>query len=108
MTQAQHTPGPWYFRPDDIMASSGQGVYCTSPDWPHALAIVKPAPAPDYKASCAEANLRLIAAAPDLLAALETASEWLALITEPAELNEWDRGQMESFSAAIAKARGDA
>ncbi len=46
-------------------------------------------------------------AAPDLLAALESATEWLSLITESNDLNDDDRERLASYAAAIAKARGE-
>lgn len=50
---AQHTPGPWLHQPDQekIVSSSGQTIV--------------------YELNSSEEDARLIAAAPDLLAALE-------------------------------------
>ena len=54
---AQHTPGPWHF----------DGGYLTAggPEHPEIITVV------DEYFSLSEANARLLAAAPDLLAALD-------------------------------------
>ena len=89
---AQHTPGPWRLHPTDdtaVIAMDGTGVagmtgYYNDPDiWP-----------------VMEANARLIAAAPDMLAALRELVR-KADFGEPVPdwLNAWDEAR-----AAIAKA----
>ena len=92
MTKVKHTPGPWHISSDDplaVRAEDGDGD-----DWEVANAV-------DY---CgfpeiqSKANARLIAAAPDLLAALERLAEspmFLAI-----------EGHAEA-TAAIAKAKGE-
>ncbi len=95
---AGHTPGPWASHPSDqpdwwlVTAKSGRivaNVNCEScPDTDSAPAFVKmPAPA----------NARLIAAAPELLAALEL------IHANAAESAEWIRSRV---ATAIAKAGG--
>jgi hypothetical protein len=87
-TTTQHTPGPWQISADGqrVLDSDGEGVLATV-----------------YGAACADqdgaANARLIAAAPDLLAALQNAANVLAALAT---------GQLKSVrpdSPALAKAR---
>jgi hypothetical protein len=61
-----------------------------------------------YKAQCAErdANARLIAAAPDLLEALEIADAWIREARSLGSNIPCER-TLEMNSAAIAKARGE-
>lgn len=89
----KHTPGPWHCRPygDSFVATCGNAdkrvAYC--------YAVFE-----DRSKDEAEANARLIAAAPELLEALEKAH---ACATLP------DDGTCDGcfVSAAIAKARGN-
>jgi len=103
-----HTPGPWnadknFMGPDtygdgnsipvfprgggvaicDVVAVTGEGLSM-----------------PDVQAR-AEANARLISAAPDLLEALQ-----MLLQQEPREADSYDRAMWENARAAIAKATG--
>ena len=88
MTQATHTPGPWRIVTDGI--SHWVEIH------PNKIALVH----------AKTADLDLIAAAPDLLAALETALEML--------IDSWDEEQIAAgddqvanvIKAAIAKAKG--
>lgn len=86
-----HTPGPWAFDPETSRVFDADLWYVAEID-------------PEY-ASGTEANARLIAAAPDLLAALvRIASEGLDLRT----LNAYDaHGFANIARAAIAKATGE-
>lgn len=95
----QHTSGPW-------KANSGATVYVAGDEWEtlssgrtirkrvaHALGNSIPE---------VEANARLIAAAPELLAALEMVERrW-----ESTEYHSPTREEMEQVAAAIVKARG--
>lgn len=98
MTQAKHTPGPWVVRED-------------ARDW----AIIGPEPSwvtgVDRRNHNAEANARLIAAAPELLAALEKVRDDLAdipLAGRPMTMEEGLRVKAlwELATTLSAKARG--
>lgn len=89
MADVKHTPGPWeIFRPDDsgFLGIDGNGGK-------DSVVIYD-----DYGGIKSEADARLIAAAPDLLAACEA-----ALLNE----GGWAEWQ-EQVRAAIAKATGEA
>jgi hypothetical protein len=103
MAEAKHTPGPWLFEPHN-------GYGAKDPDgepWPFGY-ISTAHPSPIFELSTPlvfpheelVANARLIAAAPDLLAACQ------------AVLGEWRDGYgldcIEQLRAAIAKAEGRA
>ena len=90
MSAPKHTPGPWAVSGREINGPIDTGVIVARiPEW----GILADAPDPG------RANARLIAAAPDLLAALEAVAEFWAGGDVPAELD----AQMR---AALAKARG--
>ncbi len=83
-----HTPGPWYFMTDST--AEYFAVYAKPQGGTKVICPVKMAD---------EANARLIAAAPDLLAACKAALDWVGLdgdhISEPTR---------STLLAAIAKA----
>lgn len=95
---SKHTPGPWVID----MESSDAGDICPKNDFDLSICEVQRA---DYSqktgryfdGQTTEANRQLIAAAPDLLAALE----------EIVDYQELDAGEMKRIArAAIAKATG--
>ena len=96
MTQAQHTPGPWYA---DDAAENSHLAACMieNPSW---IAIEDTAPDGGHLAYCHPNNARLIAAAPELLAALD------ALINMPSDMTAERVTALNAASAAIAKAKG--
>ena len=105
MTNTKHTPGPWclphFAEPKtncqceyviaDNMFGSVASVHCSGngDDW------ISNGDNPKFKE--AVANAHLIAAAPDLLEALELAQLWLAVD---------GRYDMQGVNAAISKAKG--
>lgn len=98
-----HTPGPWYADPSKRV--TGFAVTHDGEPNPLAIALRKPKNSyskgiPDTKAL---ANARLIAAAPELLEALESAQMALMGYTHQ---NEITLAALEKIRAAIAKARG--
>lgn len=90
---ARHTPGPWHIHPDHPRAvdASGGVEICV------AQFAIRQGGNDVQMVVEAEANARLIAAAPDLLAALENALRWHD------QLRPDDVARMR---AAIAKAAG--
>jgi hypothetical protein len=90
-THTQHTPGPWTENEGFICARFSDGEV-------HDICDPRCAPPTDDLIAEMDANARLIAAAPELLQALEL------IHANAAESVEWIR---RHTSAAIAKARGD-
>ncbi len=93
MTQGKHMAGPWEI-------SGGDGIWAVSP-WNarfRLATVTQPSP---MNGIDWEANARLIAAAPELLEALEALveCEW----SQPADLESCQK----DGRAAIAKARGE-
>lgn len=71
-----HTPGPWIANTNDCRDVAGMVMLpVTNGEYPITFVPVRPADQPEYWCACcipeSLANARLIAAAPDLLAALE-------------------------------------
>lgn len=95
--KTNHTPGPWHVNTLEVVPYSihaHRGV----------VAEVSRGTMNEVRADEIEANVRLIAAAPELLAALE----WL-LKSPDLNLDELDRqtiGAIETANHALAKARG--
>lgn len=91
---AKHTPGPWY---SEMNVDGEINTWAFDDPGSPRIGVAKA-----YKNKNAEANARLIAAAPDLLAALERVLECrrfkISLDTNAAAL--------EQARAAIAKAKG--
>lgn len=96
MDAVKHTPGPWYVYPTeydndtesfDVMADGA------------AITIACPP---------SEADARLIAAAPDLLAACEQVLSRLDYLTELWGQEGVTRGVQDALRAALAKAKGGA
>lgn len=86
MSEAKHTPGPWNFTGNGVYAADGTTVADNEPHYPQALD---------------PCNGHLIAAAPELLEALEELEQLVsAHISE--EADNW----CKSARAAIAKAKG--
>lgn len=104
-----HTPGPWAFRPETsaiVGATHHVGenyAYETIGHLSESIFI---------DASEREANARLIAAAPDLLAALENiislAERGAKSGNDPEMTDIWLRGDIAAARAAIARATGAA
>lgn len=104
----KHTPGPW----SQSHRKSGNGystteVYCAAGQTIATLAWY-PVPTPTGTTTSREANARLIAAAPDLLAALQ---DLFGAELEKCMAFDGHDDQMEAVErarAAIAKATGEA
>jgi len=99
-----HTPGPWRYCPQNGSPTTGQHMIAGAK--PGYLAEVRDCGSGDVKA-----NARLIAAAPDLLAALQVAEKFMEIASDwnmdEAEINGEMRSTydwLEVVRAAIAKA----
>lgn len=107
---ANHTPGPWHFAPENVgkMIDDGYGILFGEADswgWEKNLYVsvgCSIRAERELGAGVPEANARLIAAAPDLLAVAKEAKDLLIneLVKEP------DRTVFWKLVAAIAKAEG--
>ena len=89
---AKHTEGKWFMAPDTTGNQGDFGIWTNGS--PFNIATVHGSGNGE-----ALANARLIAAAPDLLAACENAAERAA--------ERGDKVQLAALNAAIAKARGE-
>ena len=100
MTQGKHTPGPWRYAPTNTETVSHL-VRCSEG---YAVADVT-----HWFDLPVDANARLIAAAPDMLEALQSAQESIATFIGvhgyPFESGAGD--VLREVNAAIAKATGD-
>ena len=108
MSNAKHTPGPWIL---DITPAVAPCCFIIRAKSETCGALVPVATI--HNSTRTEANARLIAAAPDLLAALEQVIETIdALKQLGADLGRGEHGDTDEVwnaaSAAIAKAKGDA
>lgn len=90
--QPKWTPGPWRY--DRTNGSPTTGEHMIAGAKPGYLAEVRDCGSGDVRA-----NAHLIAAAPDLYAALKMAQLWLDVD---------GRFDMQGINAALAKARGEA
>jgi hypothetical protein len=105
MTNAQHTPGPWFVDP------TGDIGFWFVGDRDGGIADCDPGDRDIYEC---EANARLIAAAPDLLEALRVTVDALNDIIERAEAGrefgsgfDFGAAARNVARAAIRKARGE-
>ena len=94
--KTNHTPGPWQVVGHCVATEDYKVVAKTSGNEP----ILWVGKAADFEVI---ANARLIAASPDLLSALEYATEALEQLELPK--GSWGFEALESARAAIAKAR---
>ena len=91
----KHTPGPWVIRTAATYRSQVEAI-----DHKGRADVVARITTPRNGAGASDANARLIAAAPDLLAALDAALAYLVMAgTDHAEPTR------DAIRAAIAKAR---
>lgn len=117
-TLTTHTPGPWAIDGVRVFAPAfDEQVEITRDDGTtamHGRGLIALPYAPD---GAHDANARLIAAAPDLLAALKRAVDTIRAfhgigLNGPAEAGMWELYQqspeMKAINAAIAKAEGKA
>lgn len=99
---SKHTPGPWLTEGNFVYALNGEGKYAVN----RFSASIQPGYTTDEtrtKIAEMEANARLIAAAPDLLAALQALYSNGCLISFPGDSAE-DVAINKAAIAAIGKA----
>jgi hypothetical protein len=108
MNKSKHTPGPWKAQPREFpegqwfLEGQWEVVSTCEIEWLIAAA------APHIDGDPDEANARLIAAAPELLEALISATRCLAWhVEEHGRSGAMDGVTLERARAAIAKAKGD-
>lgn len=92
-----HAPGPWFFKID------GKDIYIGGEGHANYYDAFARVDYDDVDHEEAEATARLIAAAPDLLNALESAVGAMEVLGHPA-----DYGALRKARRAIALAKGDA
>ena len=105
----KHTPGPWYVGSGTY---EGRNIYSVASVTDDEGFTYQPivASAEDDGIKCWDANARLIAAAPDLLEALQEAEKWFGPFSEITINGEHDREDVRVVAlirAAIAKALGE-
>jgi hypothetical protein len=102
------TPGPWSIDPDGLEMPSKASIDAPS----HGeLALVVWKMDDDERSPEKEANAYLIAAAPDLYAALEVLLEDSVQLANSGDCGNWDpetQAPIIAARAALAKARGEA
>jgi hypothetical protein len=87
-----HTPGPWY-----LDAHDEKGWFLLSESGPDIMA---------EPFDCADADARLIAAAPDLLEACESFLQMFKTGSNCDKRNPYTRPEVKAAIAAIAKVKG--
>lgn len=93
-----HTPGPW----EVAIPGEVDEHYAVLDGFGHTASVY----GHPEQTSTALANAHLIAAAPDLLAALRDCRDWLVAICDSNNLEATERGYLEAATAAIEKAEG--
>jgi hypothetical protein len=97
----KHTPGPWKSVHDPHYPGM---MVVEGPEMP--ITIITSAIGVDFKSYVRRvANAHLIAAAPDLLAALEACES--AMQSCMADFNQYDQAAYDAARAAIARAKGE-
>lgn len=111
----KHSPGPWTigFKGHNInMIYGGDGIAVAQTFLPlHTGVDEIPKLENNPRWASELANARLIAAAPDLLAAVRACEKWIVDLAESGDAGFWDAGKTEEVKAAraaIAKATGEA
>lgn len=96
----KHTPGPWVI--ENGYDGEGQCIVSTDTEYGDCVCITKSLDQ-DFEGN--EANARLIAAAPEMLEALETLSRQLVRLGTGVQAHLQD--ELKRAQAALSKARGE-
>lgn len=111
---SKHTPGPWTFSRWDqfgearFYVAQAEGAPYT-PNYSDVATLIAETVSSEY-VSIQEANARLIAAAPDLLEALQKCTEWMEQLRASGDAGNWQWSDGDEYMqaiAAIAKATGE-
>jgi hypothetical protein len=102
MAKSTHTPGPWRITGPNIRADTDLGTGALIATVEHHWHTRQPYAKFETSGTELDANARLIASAPDLLAALEYCLEYLN-----ANPDEYSGPRAQAARAAIEKATGD-
>lgn len=100
MSKCSHTPGPWEFE----ISSDGSRAEVSCERWAEFARIWIQVEGEDFPEG--RANARLIAAAPDLLAACQEASLQLQYLADKFNATGTGTAVLAKLDAAIAKAEG--
>jgi len=102
----KHTPGPWFV--ERLESTEGDFSVSTNPD-PAALKCYTAVTVGGLSDGSEEANANLIAAAPDLLAALRALFDDYKRLADSGDAGNWrleDLDEGKQALAALAKAEG--
>lgn len=104
MEKQQHTPGPWGWSHREIHSGDYSTQVYDANEKEIATIAWYPVRQNNITTTSREANARLIAAAPDLLEALEMCTKAMASVLP--DFNPYDQAAYDKARAAIAKATG--
>lgn len=99
---SKHTPGPWRFSDNTKWWKTNPFSVTVPKKGVHGTAVANIPARATISMEEAQANARLIAAAPDLLAALNAMLTHMGL-----DEDEWTKPTFDQARAAIAKATGE-
>lgn len=106
MSPAEHTPAPWIAEPSTTGREGYFGIMAASTHGLNYVTMIQPNPHIGADAATATANAHVIAAAPELLASLETIVKLIRWGTWGEGSGEMEEGELQLAEAAIAKALG--
>ena len=106
MSEQKFTPGPWHLRMSDNATPHIEHGDCLLDEVGNLQNRICVMPAEIMQSYNSLANTRLIAAAPDLIEALQDAEKWLVLL-EADKISLRGIEVIQKARAAIAKARGE-
>lgn len=106
MSQLKHTPGPWQAFGQRVVAVEMPRIeYGERMQYSRGYCVTQTKLYTDPDRETAEANARLIAAAPELLEACHKCEQLMLNRGDPFRGDDWQL--MQDIRAAIAKAKGE-